>query len=239
MNCTKHCWVSHFLCASGVIAHRPSLLPVPDLSTHTSSSSIYPPTSPSLAFFVAVTFTLLITEVIKNSVGRLRPDFLARCQPEQNQINNPSCNGDPAVVKEGRKSFPSGHSSLSFSGLGFLSFYLAGKIRLVDGRGYVWKVLVALLPLLGALLIAISRVDDYRHHWQDVTVGGLLGVAVTTLAYHYYYPPLHSPKCGIPYKGRYDAIEPVRLPVDLESGSSLSQVHPVASDSEELTRRSP
>ena len=124
---------------------------------------------------MTVAFTVLLTEIIKDSVGRLRPDFLARCQPAQNQVNNPPCNGDPTIIRQGRKSFPSGHASLSFGGLGFLSWYLAGKLRLLDGRGYVWKAVAVTVPLLGALLVAISRVDDYRHHWQDVTVGGLMG----------------------------------------------------------------
>lgn len=67
----------------------------------------------------------------------------------------------------------------SFAGLGFLSWYLAGKIRVFDGKGHVAKLcLVVVLPLLAASLVAISRVDDYWHHWQDVVVGGLIGLHV-------------------------------------------------------------
>jgi len=39
----------------------------------------------------------------------------------------------------------------------------------------VWKVLVTSIPLVGAYLIAISRVDDYRHFPGDVTAGAILG----------------------------------------------------------------
>lgn len=63
----------------------------------------------------------------------------------------------------------------SFSGLTFLSLYLSGKIQVFDRRGHVAKLCLVLLPLLLASLVAISRVDDYWHHWQDVFAGGLIG----------------------------------------------------------------
>ncbi len=59
--------------------------------------------------------------------------------------------------------------------MGFLSLYLAGKIKAFDRRGHVAKLCVVFLPLLLATLDGISRVDDYWHHWQDVFAGGLLG----------------------------------------------------------------
>ena len=72
----------------------------------------------------------------------------------------------------------------SFSGLGFLSLYLSGKIRAFDNRGHVAKLCIVFLPLLVATLVGISRVDDYRHHWQDVFAGGLLGLC-------YYFSPIN------------------------------------------------
>lgn len=68
----------------------------------------------------------------------------------------------------------------SFAGLGFLSWYLAGKIKVFDRKGHVAKVCIVLSPLLLAALIAVSRVDDYWHHWQDVCTGGLLGKSRVT-----------------------------------------------------------
>jgi len=64
---------------------------------------------------------------------------------------------------------------VAFSGLSFLSFYLAEKMRLFDPPGFLWKTTVFFTPFVGAALIAISRVTDYRHHWSDVTVGAILG----------------------------------------------------------------
>lgn len=66
--------------------------------------------------------------------------------------------------------------AVSFAGLGFLAWYLSGKIKVFDRRGHSAKLCIAFLPLLCAALVGISRVDDYWHHWQDVFAGGLIGL---------------------------------------------------------------
>ena len=71
----------------------------------------------------------------------------------------------------------------SFAGLGFLAWYLSGKVRAFDRRGHVAKLCIIFLPLLVAALVGVSRVDDYWHHWQDVFAGGLLGLFVKYLFY--------------------------------------------------------
>lgn len=55
---------------------------------------------------------------------------------------------------------------------------------------------------IGALLVAISRTVDYRHHWQDVTVGAILGTGLAIFAYHQYYPPLWSDASDEPFAPR-------------------------------------
>ncbi|KAJ1398335.1 Phosphatidic acid phosphatase type 2/haloperoxidase [Sesbania bispinosa] len=99
------------------------------------------------------------------------------------------CTGDKSVIKEGHKSFPSGHTSWSFAGLGFLAWYLSGKIRAFDRRGHVAKLCIVFLPLLVAAMIAVSRVDDYWHHWQDVFAGGIIGLTVASFCYLQFFPP--------------------------------------------------
>lgn len=37
---------------------------------------------------------------------------------------------------------------------------------------------LALSPLLASTMVAVSRTADNRHHWQDVTVGSLLGLSI-------------------------------------------------------------
>jgi len=63
----------------------------------------------------------------------------------------------------------------SFAGMGYLSMYLAGKLSIFDRQGHSWKVLPVILPLLGAIFVGVSRIDDYWHHWTDVFAGAILG----------------------------------------------------------------
>ncbi|GLT91875.1 hypothetical protein SLE2022_097370 [Rubroshorea leprosula] len=147
-----------------------------------------------LGLLFSVLITGVITDAIKDAVGRPRPDFFWRCFPNGTGVFNNGtgeviCNGLKSVIKEGHKSFPSGHTSWSFAGLGFLALYVSGKIRVFDRRGHVAKLCIVFLPLLVAALVGISRVDDYWHHWQDVFAGGLLGTTVATFCYLQFFPP--------------------------------------------------
>ena len=64
------------------------------------------------------------------------------------------------------------------------------------------RVLLALAPLVGAALIAISRLEDYRHDVYDVTTGSILGMLLAYFSYRRYYPKLNSPHCEIPFPSR-------------------------------------
>ncbi|KAJ6421367.1 hypothetical protein OIU84_028694 [Salix udensis] len=156
-----------------------------------------------LGLLFSILVTAVITDAIKNAVGRPRPDFFWRCFPDgkdvYDQLGNVLCNGEESVIKEGHKSFPSGHTSWSFAGLGFLSLYLSGKLQAFDRSGHVAKLCIVFLPLLAACLVAISRVDDYWHHWQDVFAGGLLGLVVATFCYLQFFPPPYHPEGWGPY----------------------------------------
>ncbi|KEI40242.1 uncharacterized protein L969DRAFT_86875 [Mixia osmundae IAM 14324] len=137
----------------------------------------------------------LATDFVKSRVGRLRPDFLARCQFDF-ELNE--CTGDVRIVQEGRKSFPSGHSSQAFYGMIFLSLYLAGKNRawslehtdshthLVRSRLYRSAVVIA--PIFLSTYIAISRWDDHVHHPTDILAGCLLGTAIALSNYLIWWP---------------------------------------------------
>ncbi|CEP16087.1 hypothetical protein [Parasitella parasitica] len=185
-----------------------------------------------LGLAVALSLTIMMTDVIKISVGRPRPDMLDRCQPPQGIENPPllllnyticTADHDTYKFKDGFKSFPSGHSSFSFAGLGFLSFYLAGKMHLFDQGGHTYKSFVFCFPFLGALLIAISRLHDYRHHWTDVFVGGIIGTAFAYFAYRQYYPSLAAQNSGKPFPPRFNS--PSDLFVHEDQTSDLESGH--------------
>lgn len=60
------------------------------------------------------------------------------------------------------------YSTVAFCLFGWCSFYIAGKLHVFSskGKGHSWRFLLAMIPLLFATCIAISRTSDYRHHWQ-------------------------------------------------------------------------
>ncbi|PFH60119.1 hypothetical protein XA68_11447 [Ophiocordyceps unilateralis] len=159
-----------------------------------------------LSFAVAAVLTGFLTDVVKNAVGRPRPDLLARCRPASGTKPNHLVTIDVCTAPDGHtlhdgwRSFPSGHSSFSFAGLGFLSLFLAGQLHLFGAAGSrdLSRALLCLLPLIGATLIAISRCEDYRHDVYDVCCGSALGMSVAYWSYRRHWPKLSSPTCDTP-----------------------------------------
>ncbi|TXT11174.1 hypothetical protein VHUM_01925 [Vanrija humicola] len=156
---------------------------------------------------VSWTMAGVVTQIIKMMVGRPRPDLIARCLPREGSVDASPfglstveicTQTDLFKLNDGFKSFPSGHSSLSFAGLGFLTFYLAGKLHLWDEYGHRNRAWFALSPLLLGATVAISRTMDNRHHWQDVLVGSALGLAISHVAYRTYYPNLKHVASHLP-----------------------------------------
>lgn len=165
---------------------------------------------PCNLMYCRLVLTSFVTDVIKNAVGRPRPDLISRCKPlpgtpEHKLVNFEVCTEtDHHVLHDGWRSFPSGHSSFAFSGLGFLALFLCGQMHVFRPRADLSKGLFALSPLLGAAMIAISRCEDYRHDVYDVTIGSILGMGITYFSYRRYFPMLRSSKCDIPFSSRAD-----------------------------------
>jgi phosphatidate phosphatase len=142
-------------------------------------------------FFLGVGINLLLTEIGKKWIGRLRPNFIQTCNPDLASIscfmpnstiyrfidtNADFCKGDSDMVKEARLSFPSGHSSFSCYAMGFLILYI--EVRLVVFRLRFIKPLVQMTALIAAYVTCISRLGDYKHRGSDVVGGALLGLIV-------------------------------------------------------------
>ncbi|KAG9449568.1 hypothetical protein H6P81_009533 [Aristolochia fimbriata] len=188
-----------------------------------------------LGLLYSALITGVITDAIKDAVGRPRPDFFWRCFPDgkaefDSVTGNVVCHGLKHVIKEGHKSFPSGHTSWSFAGLTFLSWYLSGKIRVFDRRGHVAKLCLVFLPLLVAALVGISRVDDYWHHWQDVFAGGFLGLIVASFCYLQFFPPPYDPDGWGPH-AYFRMLEESRNSVQQSSAANHLRVQPTELES--------
>ncbi|XP_013782716.2 phospholipid phosphatase 2-like [Limulus polyphemus] len=136
-------------------------------------------------FLLGFVYVMFITELIKTLVGELRPHFLQTCKPDWSKINcsqgiitEYKCtNKSPywLVQVDIYKSFPSGHTSLSFYTLVFVSLYAQVRIRRTS-RSHLLKSWVQLLFLSWALVCSLTRISDYRHFWWDVLAGSLVGI---------------------------------------------------------------
>ncbi|KAH9048179.1 phosphatidic acid phosphatase type 2/haloperoxidase [Lactarius hengduanensis] len=180
-----------------------------------TTRSLWDAHNSALGLVLSLSLAGAFTQVVKVTVGRPRPDIIDRCQPNAGTVDPPFglssaaiCHqSDRHILNDGFRSFPSGHSSLSFAGLTFLSLYIAGKLLLFDSRGHTPKVWLSVLPLFGAALVAVSRTMDYRHHWQDVVAGSCLGILTAYLSYRLYYPPLSSEIAHLPFSPRIHRLD--------------------------------
>ncbi|KAG8815866.1 hypothetical protein FRC18_001282 [Serendipita sp. 400] len=169
-----------------------------------------------LGLGTAVVFTQMLSEYIKLVVGRPRPDFLARCEPDparvQEALNSTIVRLFDSTIckttnsrdlKDGFRSFPSSYSSMSFAGLTYLSLYLAGRFRCFTPHSahgkHLYAYTIAIVPLFLASFIASSRVSDFRERGSDALAGAILGILLAVLAYRYYFPWLGSRDAGTPW----------------------------------------
>lgn len=80
-----------------------------------------------LGLVVTLAVGSFITDLIKNAVGRPRPDLIDRCKPgrgtpDHELVTYTVCTQpNQHILDEGWRSFPSGHSSFAFGGLGYLA----------------------------------------------------------------------------------------------------------------------
>jgi len=144
-----------------------------------------------LGLWSAFGFTYLFTFIIKLSVGRYRPYY-----------------GPGHEDYESRLSFPSGHSSVSFSSAVFMSLYIAAKLRVYRqaSGSMVSKMMIVFIPLVIATFIAVSRTVDYHHNFSDILAGSLLGAGMGFTFYFMHYPSVLSERCAVPKSHHLDQM---------------------------------
>ncbi|KAF9989146.1 hypothetical protein BGZ75_007401 [Mortierella antarctica] len=189
-----------------------------------------------LGLLVSLLLTTMFTQVIKLTLGKHRPDFLSRCQPMLNGVSltqdqplrlwtiDVCTQTNKKILKDGMRAFPSGHASTAFAGLFYLSLWLAGKMNVFDRRGYSLKGVILIVPIFGALLVAITRIQDSRHAGIDVTWGSIIGIIFATFAYHQYYPVLTAKRCHVPHPPRDFSHSAEDSQGQAQSTSHLEQV---------------
>jgi membrane-associated phospholipid phosphatase len=147
-----------------------------------------------LYFVSAGVSTAIVTEVLKNLVGRMRPDFLARCIPDADgpvyidafgatSSENPPCTNEDIAeskLQDGHKSFPSGHSSTAFALGVYVVVYCGWWLTRRPKMSAVMQTAIAEIwmafQIAWAFGVASSRVMDNKHHVGDVAAGALIGI---------------------------------------------------------------
>ncbi|KAL8666912.1 MAG: hypothetical protein Q9202_001152 [Teloschistes flavicans] len=193
---------------------------------------LHKPQVTTISLLTALFLTSLITDIAKNAIGRPRPDLLARCKPAKGTPQHELVSYTVCTEKghhtlhDGWRSFPSGHSSFAFAGLGYLSLFLAGQLHVFCARTDLLRVILALVPAICAAMISISRCEDYRHDVYDVTIGSILGMSLAYFSYRRYYPALTDRRCDIPHPSLAEAgmLEKVRRDEEARVGVGKTDV---------------
>jgi len=130
----------------------------------------------TLGLLTSFAVTLFFTGFYKLYCGRPRPDHFGMLNVDPNS-------------SDAWMSFPSGHSSSSFSSMTFLSLYVCGKLgTYARASGHVWKYLISAAPQFLACFVAASRTRDFHHFYADVVAGSLIGIVVASSCYLLFYP---------------------------------------------------
>lgn len=143
-----------------------------------------------VAFMMSLSINGVVVDFLKKAIANHRPDFLSRCVPDLTaadlnglmSIDTCTAPYGQEVLLEGMKSTPSGHASLSFGGLLFLSLFIFHRFKI----NKMYMKIVAVLPVVLATYISLTRTQDYRHHYLDIILGCIVGCLITYYTFTYY-----------------------------------------------------
>lgn len=130
-------------------------------------------------FFFGMAVTILVTDVGKYTIGRLRPHFLDVCKPNLTELctdpyayvppERMHCTGKPSAIRAARLSFPSGHSSTSAYTMVFLVVSATIALAYLVGSNFG---LVAALPSISHDLVSWRLAFQAHTSTRRVVVGG-------------------------------------------------------------------
>ncbi|KAI4107372.1 MAG: hypothetical protein L6R37_001733 [Teloschistes peruensis] len=232
--------IDYNLLYSGVIPLLVILLTTVVIAPSPPNDRFHKPQVTAISLLTALFLTSLITDISKNAIGRPRPDLLARCKPAKGTPQHELVSYTVCTEKshhtlhDGWRSFPSGHSSFAFAGLGYLSLFFAGQLHVFRARTDLLRVILALVPAMCAAMIAISRCEDYRHDVYDVTTGSIIGMSLAYFSYRRHYPALRDRRCDIPHPSLDEAGGLERMRTDEEARVGVRVADVVGDDDSEV-----
>lgn len=130
----------------------------------------------ALWMYILITVTsLTVTEVFKRYVGRARPDIFAVCG---HNVQYEECKKtlSASELRDQFKSWPSGHSAMSMTSL----YLVASFVQEAVCCRHAYAAFVGVCLIAVAIFVAASRINDFRHHADDVVAGLLIGYIVTS-----------------------------------------------------------
>lgn len=145
-----------------------------------------------LTLFQSMAVAVFFTQFTKNLTGRFRPSFYDMCKWNRDVVWDGVTNlcTDAAGEKQGRMSFPSGHTSFAWSTMLVLTLYLLGRSRLNRESPGGKKTLLMFLccaPIVLAAWVAMTRCIDNWHHYSDIVAAAIIGAVSAVFAVNYNY----------------------------------------------------
>ena len=151
-----------------------------------------------LSFAISLLAASCITNTIKLLMGEPRPSFFDICNyhgysdalksgdfslydniTKAGRFGNiANCLNTKADTGDAFMSFPSGHSSIMFTSMTFLSMVTKFTLSNTNCCFYGIELLVSFGSYALATWVAVTRVQDYKHHTYDVFAGAILGVLI-------------------------------------------------------------
>nr|XP_022331220.1 phospholipid phosphatase 1-like isoform X1 [Crassostrea virginica]XP_022331221.1 phospholipid phosphatase 1-like isoform X1 [Crassostrea virginica]XP_022331222.1 phospholipid phosphatase 1-like isoform X1 [Crassostrea virginica]XP_022331223.1 phospholipid phosphatase 1-like isoform X1 [Crassostrea virginica] len=145
------------------------------------------------ALLLGLSCCTLFYEVTKSCVGSLRPYFFAVCRPTLDVTNctdthrymyitdNDCATSNRDQLIDARKSFPSGHASISWYGMTFLVIYIHLRVSSHWRKLRPYCALLQTVALCVATFIGVSRIQDNAHRSVDIFAGAVIGIVFASI----------------------------------------------------------